>query len=573
MPVHNSEVAAIFRQVADLLAIEGANPFRVRAYRNAARTVEELSSDLAVMVASGEDLSRLPDIGHDLAGKIAEIVETGQLKLLDDLRGEVPEAVAQITGVPGVGPKRARALMEALGVASMDDLRKAAEDGRIADVPGFGEKLQARILREIEEGRITERRFRIDRAEEFAESILDFIRGIEGVKEALVAGSYRRRKETVGDLDILVTAKKGAKVMKAALDYDEIARVASQGPTRATVLLRSGLQVDIRVVREESYGAALMYFTGSKAHNIVLRRRAQAKGLKLNEYGLFRGKKRVAGKTEEEVYKALGLPWIVPELREDRGELAAAERGKLPDLVSLEDMKGDLHVHTTASDGTATIEEMAEAAKALGYEYLAIADHSPSQRIANGLSVERLAEHLDAIDAVNDRLKGIRLLKASEVDILEDGSLDYPDKVLARLDLVVAAVHSQFTLPEEKQTARILKALDNPHVGILAHPTGRLIGERGAYSVNLEKVFEAATERGVALEINAHPMRLDLDDLEARIARDMGAQIAISTDAHSTGGLDYMSYGVAQARRGWLTREDVLNTRGLDAMLGLLRKR
>ena len=573
MPVHNSEIARIFDHVADLLEIEGANPFRVRAYRNAARTISDLNRSLEDMLEAGKDLSELPDIGKDLAGKIAEIVETGHLSLLDEIAKEVPEALVEVTAIPGIGPKRAHALFEELKVRSLDDLRKAAETGKIAAMSGFGKKTEAKILEELAKGALEEHRFRLATAEEFAGPLLAFLEGIEGVKRAVVAGSYRRRKETVGDLDILVTAENGAAVIERFTGYDEVAETVSKGKTRSTVILRSGLQVDLRVVPEVSYGAAMHYFTGSKAHNIACRKRAVDRGLKLNEYGLFKGKKRVGGRTEEEVYDAVDLPWIPPVLRENRGEIEAAEAGKLPKLITEKDIRGDLHVHTTASDGRNTLREMAKAAKAMGYRYLAISDHSKGETVAHGLDEKRLRKELEAIDRLNDELKGIRLLKSSEVDILPDGSLDFPDNVLKELDLVVAAVHSKFDLSEAAQTERIIRAMDNPNLTILAHPTGRLIGERRPYALNVEKLVEAAKERGCYLELNAHPMRLDLNDVQCRMAKELGVKVAISTDAHSTGDLGFMRFGIDQAQRGWLEPEDVLNTRSWKDLAKLLKRR
>lgn len=577
MPVHNSEIALIFDLVADLLEIRGANRFRIRAYRNAARTILNLNRSLADMLKEGKDLSKLRDIGKDLAGKIAEIVETGHLKLLDDIAREVPETLVEVTAIPGIGPKRAHALFQELEIHSVDDLGKAARAGRIAQLAGFGRKTEAKILEEISKGDLEERRFRLADAEEFAKPLLTFIEKIDGVHQAALAGSYRRRKETVGDLDILVTAGDGAAVIERFISYDEIADIVSKGKTRSTVILRSGLQVDLRVVPDASYGAAMHYFTGSKAHNIACRKRAVARGLKLNEYGLFKtekqGKKRLGGATEKEVYKGIGLPWIPPVLRENRGEIEAAKAEKLPRLVAGEDIRGDLHVHTTASDGRGTLREMAQAAKALGYRYLAFTDHSKGETVAHGLDERRLRKELDAIDRLNEEIKGIRLLKSSEVDILPDGRLDFSDDMLEELDLVVAAVHTKFDLGEEAQTERIIRAMDNPHVTILAHPTGRLIGERRAYAVNVEKLAEAAKERGCHLELNAQPMRLDLTDIHCRRAKDLGVKLAISSDAHSVDDLGLMRFGIDQAQRGWLEPDDVLNTRSWRDLAPLLKKR
>lgn len=572
MPVHNSEIASIFDHVADLLEIRDANRFRVRAYRNAANTIRDQSRSVARMLDAGEDLSALPDIGEDLAEKIAEIVRTGHLPLLDEIAREVPEATVQATRIPGIGPKRARALFEALDLTSIDDLQAAAEAGRIAGIEGFGPKTQEKILEELKTGNITDRRFRLDTAEEFAEPLLAWVRQIDGVKKAEIAGSYRRRKETVGDLDILVAGADGGTIIDRFTAHDEIEDIASQGRTRATVTLRSGLDVDLRVIPEASWGAALHYFTGSKAHNIAGRRRAQARDLKLNEYGLFAGKHRVAGGTEEEVYDGIGLPWIAPVLRENRGEIEAAQECQLPDLVTHDDIKGDLHVHTNASDGKNTLREMAEAARDMGYEYLAITDHSKSQTQAGGLSRHDLEAQIDEIASLDDALDGIRLLASCEVDILEDGRLDFPDSLLRKLDLVVASVHAKLDLSETAQTERILRAMDNPLVTIIGHPTGRLIGVRRAFAVDMNRLVEAAKDSGCMLELNANPSRLDLNDLDCRMAAERGVGIAISTDAHSTGGLANMRHGIDQARRGWLSAAQVVNTLSWSDLSGRLRR-
>ena len=563
----------MFDHLADLLEIQGANRFRVRAYRNAANTIRDQSRNLADMLEAGEDLSEMPDIGEDLAGKIEEIARTGHLSLLDEVAEDVPEAIVEATRIPGIGPKRARALFDALELSSVEDLKTAAQEGRIAGLRGFGEKTEAKILEELEKGAIDEHRIRLDVAEDFAEPLLDWVRGIDGVRQAEIAGSYRRRKETVGDIDILVAGEEGRAIIDRFVAYDEIEDVASKGKTRSTVVLRSGLQVDLRVIPGKSWGAALHYFTGSKAHNIAGRRRAQDRGLKLNEYGLFDGDEQIAGATEEEVYEGIGLPWIDPLLRENRGEIEAAEEGTLPELVTREDIRGDLHTHTTASDGKNTLREMAEAAMEMGYEYLAITDHSRSETQAGGLAAQELEAQIEEIDALNEELDGIRLLKSSEVDILEDGRLDYPDSLLERLDLVVASVHSKLDLDEDAQTGRILRAMENPLVSIIGHPTGRQIGVRRPSALNVERIVEAAAECGCVLELNANPVRLDLKEVHCRMAAEHGVRIAISTDAHSTRGLGNIRYGVDQARRGWLSTADVVNTRGWEDLSGLLRRR
>lgn len=572
MPLHNADIAEKFRRLADLLEIEGANRFRVRAYRNAAATVAGLPRDAAAMIADGADLSQLPGIGDDLAGKIAELVESGTLDALEEIETRVPPGLSDIGRVPGLGPKRVKALHDALGIDSLEALRNAADSGRVRNVPGFGRKTEENLREELGRFETAERRLRLIDAEHIAAPLMDFVKGIDGVKQATIAGSFRRRKETVGDLDILVSARRGSDVTERFVEYDEVSEIVSRGSTRSTVILQSGFHVDLRVMAEVSYGAALVYFTGSKAHNIALRRRAIGKGWKLNEYGLFDGEERIAGKTEDEVYGRLGLPCISPMLRENRGEIAAAEAGRLPDLLTQEDIKGDLHCHTRASDGKFTIREMAEAAREMGYEYVGITDHSRSQTVAGGLSESDLAAQIDEIDALNEELDGIRILKSCEVDILEDGSLDFPDTLLARLDYTVCSIHSAFNLSREKQTDRVVRAMDNEHFTILGHPTGRLINERRAYEIDLETVMQAAKARGCFLELNAHPSRLDLDDMRCKMARDMGLKVAISTDAHSVNGFEMMRFGVAQAGRGWLQADDVLNTRPLDRFPDMIRR-
>ncbi len=561
MSVRNAEIAEIFDRMATLLEIQGANPFRVRAYRNAARTVGDLPRNVGDMLEEEEDLSKLPGIGKDLAGKIAEIVATGRLAALEEVEREVPAGLIDLTLLPGLGPKRVKALYEELGIRDLAGLERAARKHRLRELAGFGAKTEQRILEALSRHARRERRIKLADVEELASLYVEHLKAIAGVKEVIVAGSYRRRKETVGDLDILVTCKKGSPVMKGFVEYDEVDAVISRGTTRSTVSLRSGLQVDLRVVAEVSYGAALYYFTGSKAHNIAVRTIAVKKGLKINEYGVFKGKRRVAGRTEKEVFKAVGLRYIEPELRENRGEIEAARKNRLPHLVSVSDIRGDLHAHTNATDGHHSLREMAEAAKKLGYAYLAITDHSKHLAIAHGMDEARLRRQLHAIDRLNAKLKGIRVLKGIEVDILEDGKLDIKDSVLKQLDLTVGAIHSGFGLSRAKQTERIIRAMDNPYFNVLAHPTGRLINQRAAYELDMERVMEAALERGCYLELNGHPDRLDLNDVQCRMAKDVGLKLAISTDAHTASNLQHMRFGVDQGRRGWLEPEDVLNTR------------
>lgn len=573
MPVVNAEIASELDKVADLLAIEGANPFRVRAYRRAARLVGELPRSVTDMLAAGESLDDLPGIGEDLSAKIATIARGEHLPLLTDLERQVPAGVTTLLAVPGLGPKRVHRLHEELGIDTIEKLAAAARAGKLREVPGFGPGVEAKLLRAIEAGSGQTGRVRLASVEQEVELLSGHLRQAEGVVRVEVAGSFRRRRETVGDLDIVAAAAPGEPVMRRFVGFEDVTEVVEQGPTRATVRLRSGLQVDLRVVAEASFGAALCYFTGSKAHNIALRRIAVDRGLKLNEYGLFKGDRRLAGHTEAELYKSLGLTWIPPELRENLGEIDAAREGRLPRLVTVEDIQGDLHVHTTASDGRASLTAMVRAARAKGYGYMAITDHSRRLAMAHGLDVARLARQMDEIDRLNSELPEFVVLKSIEVDILEDGTLDLPDQTLRRLDLVVGAIHSRFDLPRVKQTERILRAMDNRCFSILAHPTGRLINARPAYDIDMERVMRGAVERGCHLELNAQPERLDLMDTHCRLAKQLGLKVAISTDAHAAVELDFMRFGIDQARRGWLERGDVLNTLPLAELRALLGRR
>jgi DNA polymerase (family X) len=571
MPVVNATVAAIFEEIADLLDIQGANPFRIRAYRNAARTIGELGTDIRTLEVRGTALTDIPGIGKDLAGKIREIIDTGRCQALERLHKEIPPAVTELLRIPGLGPKRVRILWHELDVNTLEQLLRAARDGRIRSLHGFGEKTEQKILAAAQAQIRGDHRVKLSIAAQYGEDLATCLRRIRGVKRVEIAGSYRRMRETVGDLDILVVADTDSRVMERLAQYETVREVLSQGPTRGTVVLSNGLHVDIRVVGAESYGAALQYFTGSKPHNIAIRRMAQERGLKINEYGVFRGRSRIAGETEESVYKAVGLPWIPPELREDRGEIEAAAAGALPILVELADLKGDLHTHSRASDGHDSIEQMALAARERGLDYIAITDHSRRLTIAHGLDPIRLVKQIAEVETINKKLSGITVLTGTEVDILEDGTLDIPDTVLSRLDIVVAAVHSKFDLSRARQTERILRALDNPYVSILAHPTGRLIDEREPYDVDMLRVIRKAKAWRVALEVNAHPQRLDLLDTHCQMARDEGVLVAINSDAHSTFEFDGLRFGIGQARRGWLEKKDVLNTRDLPALFAALR--
>jgi DNA polymerase (family 10) len=569
MPVHNADIARVFEEIADLLALQDANPFRVRAYRNAARTIGNLSLDLAAALREGRPLPKLPGIGADLGAKIADIARTGTTPLLGRLRRQTPPALVEMLRIPGLGPKRVRALADTLGVKSLADLEKAAREGKIRGIAGFGEKTEAAIARAAAERLGAARRFELAVAWQYAEPLLAHLAAARGAKRVVAAGSLRRQRDTVGDLDILV-AGEAHDAMRRFVSYGEVAEVLAQGPTRASVRLACGLQVDLRAVPVESYGAALVYFTGSRAHNIALRRLAQGRGLKINEYGVFRGRRRIAGETEESVYAAVGLPPIPPELREDRGELEAAKAGRLPRLVERSDLRGDLHAHTRWSDGAASVAEMARAARAAGLEYLAITDHSRRLAAAHGLDPLRLRRQLAEIDAVE--VEGLALLKGIEVDILDDGTLDLPDAVLGELDVVVAAVHSAFQLPRARQTERVLRALAHPRVTMLAHPVGRLLGARPGCDLDMLKIARAAAAHGKILELNAQPERLDLDDLHCRMAKEEGVRVAISSDAHGPAQFEYLRWGIGQARRGWLEAADVVNTRPLGALRALLER-
>ncbi len=572
MPVHNAQIAATFDTLADLLEIEEANPFRVRAYRNAARIIENMPQELADLLASGKDLSEFPGIGKDLAGKIATIVETGTLPLLDEVERRTPEALSQLTHIAGLGPKRVRSLYERLHVQSVDDLARAVEKQQVRELPGFGAKTEESIRLGLQRMRGQQQRMKLIDAEQIAEPLQAWLKSVPGVAAVQVAGSYRRRRETVGDLDVLVTCDRQGDVMDRFIHHPEVVQVVARGETRSTVRFGSGLQVDLRVVPQSSFGAALHYFTGSKAHNIAIRKLAVKRQLKINEYGVFSGEKRIAGRTEEEVFAQVGLPFIEPELREDRGEVEAAAQGRLPQLVSLEQIRGDLHLHTKATDGRYSLEEMVRAAAELGYAYVAVTDHSRRVTMAKGLDESRLAEQLTQIDALQEKFPTIRILKGIELDILEDGTLDLPDRILKRLDLRVCSVHYQHALPRERQTERIIRAMDNPYFNILAHPSGRLINEREPYEVEMERIVEAAAERGCFIELNAQPSRLDATDSTCMLAKEHGVKVAISTDAHSIGDLRFMRFGIGQARRGWLEAADVLNTRPLEQLLKLFKR-
>ncbi|MDP3791767.1 MAG: DNA polymerase/3'-5' exonuclease PolX [Candidatus Omnitrophota bacterium] len=578
MPVNNPDIARTFDKIADFLEIKGENIFRVRAYRNAALVIAGLGRSAADMAKDGEDFSRLPGIGKDLAAKIEEMVKTGRLKFLEKLEKDTPPGLIKMLSIQGLGPHRVKALYEKLRIKDIDGLKRAALAKKVRALEGFGEKTEETILREIERVKGVEGQMKLADAEEIALPLLEYIKKAKGVKKVVPAGSFRRAKESVRDLDILVTCDDCSNVMKRFIKYEDVDKVVSHGETRSTVILRCGLQVDMRAVPEKSYGSALCYLTGSQAHNIELRRIAKNNRLKLNEYGVFRapGPKKeewIAGRTEEEVYKKLGLPYIEPELREDRGEIEAAKKGTLPHLITPGDIKGDLHVHTNITDGHNTLEEMVRAARGKGYKYIGITEHSQHVKVAHGLDEKATLERIRELERFNNKIKGITILKGMEVDILEDGRLDLEDNVLKELDFTVCAVHYKFNLTLEKQTERIIRAMDNPYFHILAHPTGRLIHERDPYEVDMDRIILAAKDRGCILELNGHPLRLDLNDIHCKLAKESGVKIAISTDAHNAGDLGYMRFGVLQARRGWLEPKDIINTRSEPELRKLLKRK
>lgn len=567
----NQQIAKIFDEIAELLDLKGENVFRVRAYRRAAQNIDGLPKDVATL--SREELESIPGIGKDLAGKIQEYLTTGKVAQHEELKKQIPQGVLELLRVPGLGPKTAKMLYEEKKIKSIDELEALTRTGQLAGLPGIQKKTEENILKGIELiKRGTERR-PLGRVLPLAEDIVNRMKGSAPVDRIMVAGSIRRRKETVNDIDILTTSKQPEKVMEVFTRLPHVSRVLMHGPTKSSVITDEGIQVDLRVVEENSYGAALQYFTGSKQHNIKLREMAVRAGLKINEYGVFQepGEKRIGGKREEDVYKALKMPLIPAELREDTGEIEAALEGRLPNLVAMEDIKGDLHVHTKWSDGSHDLETMVQGARERGYQYIAVTDHTKGLGVAHGLDETRLAEEIKLIDEANKKLTGFRILKGTEVDIRSDGSLDLSNEALSGLDIVVASVHSGFKQSREQITKRMLSAIHNPCVSVIAHPTGRLIGERDAYAIDMDAVLKEAARYGVAMEINAYPLRLDLNDLHLKMAKDYGVSLVINTDTHVLSQYDFMAYGVSVARRGWVEKKDVLNTLDYDSLIRRLK--
>ncbi|PKM79996.1 MAG: DNA polymerase/3'-5' exonuclease PolX [Firmicutes bacterium HGW-Firmicutes-14] len=573
--MENIEVAWIMNEIADLLELKGENIFKIRAYRKAAKIIANLSDDLPVLIEE-KKLETVPGIGKAIAGKIKELFQTGKIQYYENLKEEVPAGLLEIITIPGVGARMAQELYGKLGVSSVDELEAAARARRVRDLPGMGAKTELNILRGIEMlrsgvgGRTT-----LGIADALAESFSGFLKSLPSVEYAGVAGSTRRMKESIGDVDLVAGSHEPEKVIEIFARHPQVKKVLSRGDTKASIVTLMGVQADLLVVNPDQYWSALHHFTGSKEHNVRLRELAHQKGLKINEYGIFRREDdqslRVTG--EADIYSHLGLSYIPPELREDLGEVEAAGEDRLPALLELSDIKGDLHIHSDWSDGANTIEQVAGRAVEMGYQYIAITDHSKSLGIAGGLSKERLAAQGDYIRELNGRTDGLEILAGIETDILANGDLDYPDDILAGMDIVIASVHSGFRQDREKMTGRVISAMKNKHVDILAHPTGRLIGRREPYAIDMDRVFEAAVKYGTALEINSSPDRLDLNDRYVRKACELGIKISINTDAHDTVRLEEMKYGVATARRGWAQKEDIINTMDRDKLLKFLKRR
>jgi DNA polymerase (family 10) len=571
----NQEIAEILVHISQILDIQGENPFKIRAYIKASQTIENLTYQLSSL-EDKDKIMELPGIGEGIAKKIKELLDTGKLKYYEDIKKSEYAPLIELLRIPGMGPKHAKLVHDELGVKSIEELRKAAEAGKLRELTGLGEKVEQNILQGIQQVQKFKERYSLAFIYPRAQNIVEELKKVKEVKQITLGGSLRRMKETIGDVDVLVASEKPKPVMDAFVNLPQRAKVLSEGSTKASIMTKDGFQVDIRVVKPISFGAAQHYFTGSKAHNIRIRSLGIDKGLKINEYGVFKGQKNIAGKTEEEVFKSVGLPYIPPELREDQGEIEAAQNNQLPHLIELKDLKGDLHIHSDWTDGNNTIEEMAQAAKKRGYRYIAICDHSPTIGITHGLTPERLSQQMEQIDQINKKIaqkkggKNFRILKGIEVDIRSNGQLDFEDDVLKELDVVVGAVHTKFTQTKDEMTKRIVKAIENPNVDIIAHPTGRLIGKREPYQVDMDKIMDACKANGKVLELNAYPERLDLSDINCKKAKEKGVKIAISTDAHADAHLEWMEFGVATARRGWIEPQDVINTLPLSKLLKLL---
>jgi DNA polymerase (family 10) len=573
--MRNTAIAKIFSDIADLLELKGENAFKIRAYQKASRAIEHYPKEIKIMIEEGEELRNIPGVGEAIAKKTTELVTTGKLEYYEKLKAEFPQGITKLLDIPGIGPKTANKLSGELGISSADELEQAIKDGRVAQLFRLGDKTASNILQQIQALRRKDQRIPIGEALPIVEEILGSLRSVPGVRNLTYAGSLRRFRETLGDIDLMGTADNPKEVIDTFVSLPRVGQVLAQGSTKASAIVSGGLQVDLRMVEHDSFGSLLQYFTGSKQHNISLRERGRRQGLKLSEYGIttIATDKLEKFAIEEEFYRRLGLQYIPPELREAQGEVEKAEQGALPQLVEVSDIKGDLHMHTEWSDGQNSIEEMALAARNLGYQYIAITDHSAGRGIAHGLDVERLRKQMAEIAELNKRLGGIHIFTGIEVDIRADGSLDLPHEILSRLDIVIAAVHSSLNQSEERMTGRVLNALENPDVDIIAHPTCRLLGEREPIAIDMEAILQTAARNNKIMEINAMPERLDLNDIHAFRARDLGVKLAIETDSHSTAHLDFMRFGVGVARRAWCEPQHILNTLPLEQLLALLNKK
>jgi len=567
----NQEIARILVHISQILDIKGENPFKIRAYIKAAQTVENLTYQLS----SPEDktsVAKLPGVGEGIAKKIRELLDTGKLAYYEDLAQSDYAPLTEFLKISGMGPKHAKLVYDNLGINTVDELQKAAEAGRLRGLHGLGEKVEQNILQGIKQVQRYKERHPLAFVYPRAQDILEALHDLKEIKRITLAGSLRRMRETIADVDILASSDHAETVMEAFVGLPHTRNVLAKGNTKSSIVTKEGLQADLRVVKPQSYGAAAHYFTGSKAHNIRIRSLGLDRGLKINEYGVFRKEESIGGRNEQEIFESVDLPYIPPELREDRGEIEAAQKGELPSLIELAHIRGDLHVHTSWTDGKNTVEEMARSAKKRGYEYIAICDHSPAIGITNGLTEERLLMQIREIDRLNSTLRDFKVLRGIEVDIKSNSLLDLEDDVLSQLDLVVAAVHTKFTQSKDEMTGRIIKAIENPHVHIVAHPTGRIIGKREPYQVDMDKVMDACRANGTVLELNAYPERLDLSDINCRKAKEKGVKIAISTDAHGQGHLEWITFGVATARRGWIEPADVINTLSLSGLMKFLAR-
>lgn len=568
----NLEIAQMFERIADILEFKGENRFKINAYRKASRAIGSLSEDIEHLHKENR-LMDIPGVGSGIAEKITEYLDTGKMSKYEEAIKGVEIGLIKLMDIPGLGPSTLKMVYKELGIKDVEGLEKAASEGRLRVLKGMGEKKEENILRGIRLFKESQQRISIGKALPLVKEIINSLKKKTGVKEIEPAGSLRRMKETIGDIDILASGSNGKEIISAFVSLPTVKDVLASGETKGSIIVEGNIQVDLRVVEKGSFGAALQYFTGSKLHNIHLREMAKRLGLKISEYGIFRGDKKIGGEIEEDIYSAIGLDWIPPELREDRGEIEAAGKKSLPNLVKVEDIKGDFHVHSNWSDGAETIEDIAEMARELGYQYIAITDHSKSTKIANGLTEERLLGQIKEIRELNKKLRGIKVLAGSEVDIKTDGTLDFPEELLKELDIVVAAIHIGFKEDEETITNRVVSAMENPYVNIIAHPTGRLISSREPYKLNIKKMFEAAVETGTAIEINAFYDRLDLNDVQCQMAKGMGVKMAIGTDAHYSSQLQMMEYGLGVARRGWLEKRDLINTMSYKKLMEWLNRK